>query len=227
MKSNLINQINSNDFGAPALPNAQAYQHTNNIKPNIIIPTQQQLPTISELNSNTQQNYRIPEYNSHNIPTIQHTRYTFRLMQIESEKAAFTSLYVLLVIMIFLSVMSFFKCINMLSFYQINADDNSLFINYECFNMVMIIVHIGCYLIGLIGVDMQLVTVFEYSSCGLVVIDLIYFIWFCYVDSFLITWMMNMFYLCINICVYSEARKLRRLFNEERVLKMHLNILSL
>jgi hypothetical protein len=163
--------------------------------------------------------------------SIERNKITNRLMVIDSLKPSIKTLKHILIILIPLQVYSFIESMRMLSFYDLNKDNqnNELLINYETFNYLMIAAHIGVYIIGLLSKAkyFRIMTVFEYLCLGLICTDAVYFVWFTFINASFMIWMMNLFYIFADICIFKETRKLRKLLEEEDLLKTKLKLLSL
>jgi hypothetical protein len=217
MKSNFINKMNEN---------LEAPYYTENT-PTLDINAQQ-----SNINPNQHEEIRpkkhfnIPMYNINyqHLEDEESSNIAFKLLQLDNERSTFNGLKIILVIMIFLSLFSLFKSIEMIGFYE-DESEYSQFLSFEYLNLLIVLCHISVYLLGFIANDVQRTNIFKYCSFSLVVVDLLYFIAYFKFDAILMSWIMNALFVIFNISIYLEAQRMFIVYTDIEVLKMKRNLL--
>jgi hypothetical protein len=168
-------------------------------------------------------------HNFSNSHMHQQSKTTFRLIQIEDRLTSFTVYIVLTWILLILSILGLFKSILFISIIFDSKDIkiDSMFRNFEIFNLLMILGHIVGYFYGIQAYTKQRTQMnkyFEIVLLSLAGVNLVYLIIFFFVPVLFITWCIAAFFLLLNVMLYFQAKELTIVLSEKEVLNCKKNM---
>jgi hypothetical protein len=149
---------------------------------------------------------------------------SYKLLHLENRISTFSNYMLILWIMITLSFFAIVISIaSITEKYNINSE-------FQYFNFPSCLLHIAAYFLGIQAYSRQSMIMnlkFQYSIIGLIVIEIIYFIFYFIYETSFYHWSANLFYLLFNLILYYQTEELTKIFDDKETTKSQYNLLNL